>query len=253
MIAANTTSLLADVRQVAIIDDDDAQAEALGELMIDFGFAPRLFSPGVAADLYDDIDHLLAAVVDGAQAAVCDHRLRPSSRASFPGSQAVARLYQRRIPAVLITRYHDIDDDTSIRLWRPWIPVVLSREETSDNPERIVEGLRVCQEELMGRLQPNRRTQRCVLRVDEIAEEDNTPVIDVFISGWAPDTAVRLPLEVIPEDLRAQVVRGAFLLADVNTGAERKSDLYFDQVRLAGPPVDGEPLPLDWRRSGSNR
>lgn len=74
------------------------------------------------------------------------------------------------------------------------------------------------------------------MRVDEVRNESDEKVIDVMVSNWDPDQAVRLPISLVPNDLRADLSSGMWLLATVNVGAERPEDLYFENIRLAPEP-----------------
>jgi CheY-like chemotaxis protein len=220
------------IETVAVVDDDLLQAESLGELLKDAGYKPQILRGKFA-----EVTELISAIQGTAQAAVCDHRLSAGGMANFPGAEAAAMLMQRSVPALLITQFVGQDADVSIRRWRPWVPVVLSREETSERPEAITEGLTLCIDELVNGRRPDRRTQRCLVRIESIGWE-NERVLDVFLSGWHPSTAVRIPAASIPESLRELAQPDVSFIAEVNTEAEDAKDLFFENFTLAPEPAE---------------
>jgi CheY-like chemotaxis protein len=212
--------------RVAIVDDDDGQAQSVAELLRDGGLVPILLT-----DLrrpVGSVEDLIAAVRGRAESAVCDHRLSPRGLANFSGAQAVARLYEEQVPAILITQYAEMDNDVSIRRWRDRVPIVLERDEATD-PTVFRKSLLLCSDELSGHFTPTRRARRSIVRLEARREEDGTEVFDVFISQWRAYTAVRMPIDCIPEALRPPVdARLPFrLTAEVNIEAEHARDLFF--------------------------
>ncbi|HEV3073448.1 MAG TPA: hypothetical protein VHB47_03430 [Thermoanaerobaculia bacterium] len=224
---------LGTIQTIAIIDDDKYQAETIGDLVLDAGYRPRILE-----GVFRDVSILVERIRREADAAVCDHRLAHGGFASFPGAEAVAGLYRQRIPSVLLTQYFEMDADVAIRKWRPWIPVVLGRNEVAEEPELILQALSVCQQELNGFRSQERRTQRSLIRIADTDNEGGEPVLDVFVSTWEPLTAVRIPLDVIPEELRGSATVGTYFVAMVNTDAERSADLYFDDIKAAPAAYD---------------
>jgi hypothetical protein len=158
--------------------------------------------------------------------------------ALFPGAQAVAMLYQRGLPAILVTQYADIDADVTIRRWRPWIPVVLSRHEAAEDSSRILEGIRFAHREILGHRAPERRKQRSLLQIVDSDHEGGEGVLDVLVLAWRPLTAVRLPLSAVPHELSKDCKPGGYLIASVNTEAQHSEDLFFDDFEPAPDPVD---------------
>lgn len=221
-----------EIKRVAVVDDDPTQAGVMSELVYDAGYEPVFLQPPFA-----DTDELVRQVRDqAANAAICDHRLRPRGFAAFDGASAVAALMIAKIPSLLVTQFLDIDSHVSIRRWRHHIPVLLTRD--GADAESIFQGLKDCLRELGGEPAPDRRPWRVLIQVDEVDRETGDAVADVHIPSWNPHEAVRFPLDLVqPESLRASVVPGAILLAHVNIGAERAEDLYFMTFETAPEPV----------------
>ena len=223
------------IERVAIVDDDREGAETVKLSFEAAGYAPFIIekSPGSAKALAEQI----AAEAD---AAYCDHRLnRYGFATNFFGADVIAHLYDLKVPGVLFSEYYDIDADVSIRKQRRKIPVVLHRSEA--DIQSIADSFSRCKEELEGRSPEWRRPHRSMLVVESFSNQDNVKVIDVTIFNRDGDI-VRLPLELIPEELRDNLREGDLLIADVNIGAERSEDLYFENIQLAPEPEDNDGL-----------
>jgi len=227
---------LAGIERIAVIDDEQNQALAIGELLREFGYEPIV----VTNLQFGSVDHLFDYVRDSAaQAVVCDHRLSPKRLAQFPGAEAVARFYKSHLPSVLLTQFRGIDTNQNIREWRPWIPSVIDRQDTMDSAEPVLLGLEKCRKELSGELSPERRSYRSMVEVIDVFH-DNVSAADVRVLNWHPLEAVRLPLASIPQALRPNVSPGTFFIAQVNIGAESSDDLFFTNFQLAPTPADLE-------------
>ncbi len=220
-------------KMVAVIDDDRRQADTVAELLVDAGLKPVIVPDPWC--VIATVDELTAAVKARATAAICDHRLSPKGLATFDGAQAVAKLYDERIPALLMTQYAEMDNDVSIRRWRHKVPVVISRDDV-DDPAAIRVSLDLCIRELEGERVPTRRAHRSIVRIAEWNQEDGVDVLDVFVMQWRPHTAVRLPLDCIPEEFRGALKDFPFLIAEVNIEARDSSELFFHNFEAAPQP-----------------
>jgi len=183
-----------------------------------------------------DLDKLVEAIKKSAQGAVCIHRLARRGSTNFYGAELVAALYDRKIPALLVTQYRDIDFSTSIRRWRDKIPVVLHPREVSY--ETIKEHFDTCQLEVQGKFSEQRKPYRVFLYVLNVEHDGPEAVVDVIIPYWDHYQVVRFPLDLVPQEIRKQVVSGKWLYAHVNIGAQSVDDLYFRQIELAVEPDD---------------
>jgi CheY-like chemotaxis protein len=222
------------IHRVAVVDDDPSQADVMSELVRDAGYEPIILGPR-----FEGIEDLVATVRDNADAAICDHRLRPRGFASFDGAAAVASLIDARIPSLLVTQYIDMDAGVSIRRWRHRVPVLLSRDDA--DPERIVQGFGDCVREIRGEHLSGRRPWRVLIHVDETREESGEQVVDAHIPSWNPHEAVRFPAALL-QPLKVNLVPGTLLFAEVNIGAEQPEDLYFTHFELAAEPESEDVL-----------
>lgn len=226
---------LATIQSVAVVDDDPNEVEVMTELLMDAGFKSVPFYEEFA-----DPPSLAAEIEKRAQAAVCDHRLRPLGLATFDGAELVAELFTRKIPAVLVTTYLDMDSDVSIRRWRHRIPVLLSRDNAG--PDSIRQALAECLRELRGSRSRQRVARRALVRVVDITNESRQEVIDSIIPQWNPHRGIRFPALLLPDELRKSVGSGTRLLADVNIGSEVPEDVYLSNFTLAPEPVPDDEL-----------
>lgn len=217
-----------DIQRVAIIDDKRADADYMGELLRDAGY-----DPVILATPFGELADLVALVRERADAAVCDHRL--GGLAPFTGAEAVARLFEAQVPAVLVTQYVNTDADVPIRHWRHRVPVLLSRAEADS--DRIRQGLAACAREIHGQYPAGRRPWRTLVQVDGAAQESGEDVVEARIPAWSPMEIVRFPASMVAPDLRARLVPGGCLFAKVNIGAERPEDLFLQDFEAAPEPI----------------
>ena len=218
------------IKKIAIVDDDKTEVEVAELEIKDAGFEPFPVEGGP----FQMVEDLITLISSNAQSAICDHRLRYSGFANFSGAELVARLYDLRIPAVLISQYADIDGNASIRACRDKIPVLLNRDET--DASSIARGIEYCVNELRGQIANTRKPHRSLLRIELVEQES----IDVIIPGWNPHRAVRLPKSLIPTSFwESHLKIGEHLFAQINIGAEKASDLYFKDFEIA-PELDSD-------------
>ena len=57
-----------------------------------------------------------------------------------------------------------------------------------------------------------------------------------MIINWDPHQIVRLPVSLIPEHIKGKLDRDVWLLAQVNVGAGKAEDLFFEDIELAPEP-----------------
>jgi hypothetical protein len=116
----------------------------------------------------------------------------------------------------------------------------LSRDEA--NAATIKKGIEDCVLELDGTVPITRIPHRTLLNITHITNESNEKVIDVIVPSWNPHKAVRFPASLIPQELHSELVVDRWLFADVNTGAEKSDDLYFERFELTPEPDEDDGL-----------
>jgi hypothetical protein len=221
------------IDKVAIIDDDEKEIDIAVWQIEDAGLEPV-----VIKGPFDKIDDLIVKIMSSAQAALCDHRLNPYGYATFNGASLVAKLYEHKVPAILITQYNEMDTAVSIREWRRHIPVLLPRHQaTSDT---IIKGLKRCLSELFDNIAVNRKPHRVLLRIDNLTQDGGERVIDAFLPGWDFQRAVRFPASLIQGEIEPQV--GQYLFAKVNIGSAEPDELFFCDFEVAPEPEEDDGL-----------
>lgn len=219
-----------EIHKIAIIDENKNEEE-----MAKFEVKAAGFEPLVIKGHFNEIDDLTSIIVGKAQGVLCGHRLSHSGLANFPGAKLVARLYDLKVPAILVTQFADIDNGVSIRNWRDKIPVLLSRDEA--DACGIAQGLENCLQEIHGHISSTRKPYRTLLRIVDIGSQSGEMVIDAVIPGWNPYRAVRFPAMLLPESIcKSHMKEGIRLFAKVNIGAEKASELYFKDFEVATEP-----------------
>lgn len=205
------------IERVVVFDDNPAAREAytypLEELHVE---------PIPVEGPLESVDQVAELLPTRAGAVLCDYHLTKKNYAAFNGEEIIVRCYEKKIPAVLCTRYTDTD---RLRRHRRSIPVLMRLGDLS--PETIVSGFRSCIMEFGGDFQPDRRPWRTLVRVEEVVEEGPTKSVYVVLPGWDPNKVVRLGLEDLPANIQPLAKVGKRFHAQVNVGADRDDELYF--------------------------
>ncbi|MCX6000310.1 MAG: hypothetical protein NTU41_12200 [Chloroflexi bacterium] len=209
------------IRRVAVVDDDPRSRDAMAETIRDAQLEP------VKQELpLDSIDEFIASLERNANAVLCDHHLAPGNYASFHGAKAVAALYARGFPALLVTRWSVADMD-GIRPYRRQIPSILKSGELY--PEQIRKGISECMSEFKNEFVKERRPWRVLVRVEDVSNG----LVFVIVPSWNTDEVIRLPRGIFPEG--QPLPAGTRLFAEVNIGARNVEELFF--VDFEAPKV----------------
>jgi hypothetical protein len=207
------TALQDSIKRVAVIDDDPGARDAMAETVRD-----AQLEPVIQDSPLDSIEELIGTLKRNADAALCDHRLAPGNLAAFKGAEAVAALYLRGFPALLVTQWSDEDID-SIRPYRRQIPSVLESGKLS--PEQIRQGISECMGEFKDEFAKERRPWRVLVRVEAVSSE----LVFVIVPSWDANKVIRLPRGIFPK--RNELSEGTRLFAEVNIGADSMEELFF--------------------------
>lgn len=210
---------------VAIVDDDDNYATTTAMEVEDAGFKPVIVKGS-----FGRLDKFLQLIHKSSKAAVCDHRLSPGRFAQFTGAQVVASLVSHGMPAILITGYRKRDIQTTIRIYRQKIPVLLDKDEV--DPDAIRLGLESCAKEIAGYPDAKRIPRPTIIRV----ASNKQGIVDTFVPSWNPDESVPIPLNLFPDNLRSTVKPGQCYFVKVNIGADNSDELFFADFDLAPEP-----------------
>jgi hypothetical protein len=223
---------LPQVQRVAVIDDDPEYAILTRLQIEEAGFEAYLPGGGFAS-----LEHFSQLVGRNAQAAVCDYKLRRTAHyAPFDGAEAVAHLFDQRIPAILVSQYTKNESQFSIRQWRKKVPVLLTRQKL--DPTSIRVGLWKCAQEIGGEVPPERKPRRAIVRIDEVTHEEVT----AFVPQWRPEEAVYFLRSLVPESLQPHLLPEQRFSASVNISAIDSDELFFEDFRLAPEPDEEDGL-----------
>ena len=235
--------MIASGSRVAIVDDVLGQAETAAGIAEEADLAPTIIDWVDGG--FGRPEQLLSQVREAdCSAVICDHRLSRTGFASFTGAEFAAMLYAEKIPAILLSTFSSTDSDRSIKLHRSRIPSLVARDEL--DPQRILDGLRESEQELLGHISPQRLLYRTLVRVEDVSIGHGEEMVDAIIHTWNPDRGVRFPLELIEdaalkEDLRhwtGESGRFPRMFAQVNVGCEHESDLVLRAFERAPEPDD---------------
>ncbi len=211
------------IQRVAVIDDDKQARDAMAESIVDANLQPV-----IQQECLHSLADLIGKLKIDADAAICDHRLKPRNYASFQGAEAVAELYRIHFPALLITAWSTEDID-NIRPYRREIPVMI--RSGGLEPRIIREGIVQCLNEFENTYIRERQPQRVLLRIEDV----DSSFIYIIVPSWDSNTGLRLPRSIIPTHL-GDIKPGMRLFSEVNIGASKNEDLYFDRFEIAEEP-----------------
>jgi hypothetical protein len=223
-------------RRVAVADDSPTYRRQKCQLVQLAGFeaVPLQATYHTVPEMISEIRRL------NATALVCDHKLSEGNYAGFQGAEAVAAMYGTDIAALLVTDYLD-SDLPSITRYRSKVPVLIRGNEM--RPALIVRGVSAWEEEVVRHeIPPQRRPRRAVVMVDDVTTGQQCKMLTVFVPRWRERDALRVSDDLLPETIRAQVRSGLVLTASINTEAERREDLFFEDFELT-PDEDLEHEP----------
>ncbi len=208
--------------------DDDASVRA--------GY--RLFAEDLPFDVEDvdgpinDFQSFINLFSPNKDAAICDFNLKTKNYSSHNGDEIVSKLYERRVPALLCTRFAgDLPDP--VRHRRRHIPVVITPNDLT--ADAIVNAFDVCQKEFEGQFSPSRKPWRTMIRVE--SAETVAPGyfrLSLVIPGWDPNVGLNFVVpsaeNAIFNSIHTRVSQGSIVrvFGQVNIGAERKEDIYID-------------------------
>jgi hypothetical protein len=158
-----------------------------------------------------------------AEAVLCDQQLTIRQYARFRGAELVAELYDLGVPAVLCTTFDEAQLDL-IRPYRRRIPALIVPAKLTDDV--LLQSIETCLRELVEGPGPARRPIRTqVVCVDR---DDQSGTVYVSLPGWISDEPVRLLTASLAPEIAKLLRPEARVHAEVNLGADRSEDLFFD-------------------------
>jgi len=89
---------------------------------------------------------------------------------------------------------------------------------------------------------PLKKLYTSLIKVENIGEDNNSQFIEAVIINWNPHQIVRLPVSLIPDNIKEKLDRDVWLLAQVNIGAGKAEDLFFENIELAPEPSPNDRL-----------
>lgn len=214
------------VDRVFVVDDNKDLRDTTCDLLKDEGInAIPVSGP------FETGDELVDFLSQERTATISDYRLRDGGYSPIDGGETVARLYKRKFPAILMSRWVRADIE-ALRGLRHQMPVVLPAEHTFD-VSSFSDAVSKCLNEFDGQFTPERKPYRTMVCVEDIIQDGTLKRYDVTIPGWNPNEVVRLPSSVIPLNIVDKVAAGSVLFANVNKGAASSEDLYFTDFEMA--------------------
>jgi hypothetical protein len=217
------------VDRVLVVDDDPKERSGHTWVLEDGDFEPV---PENGPLDRTPVEYARRTALNGAgvQAALCDQRLGVrAGYATYLGSDIVRAWYELKFPAVLCTRYEDAAMN-DIRPLRRWIPVLLSYDELHEDAANFQSACSECIYEFDVGFRPHRQPWRAQVVVADVDEERKHFWFEV--PSWELSARIRVRSQDLPEEVRGRLELDFRLFAQVNLGAERNEDLFFDSWEL---------------------
>jgi len=208
------------IERVSVIDDDPSSRE-IYSLYVEELSMQALREDGP----FESVAACVGKVEGAAQAAISDFKLKVKTYATFNGAELVASLYDRKLPAILCTRFEFADLD-EIRPYRPRIPALLRPDEL--DADTIAHAFENCVLEFGNKFVQTRKPWKTLVRIEDVHADNAKDVgVDVCLPSWNQNVMVKLQRSELPGWMHAKLVANAHFYAVVNIGAERPADLYF--------------------------
>ncbi len=206
------------IERVWVIDDDPEARQGLAYAVEDTQAEVRLRTERISDDA-----EFLRSIDRQSDAVLSDYHLRKRNYSSLNGDHLVASCYRAGVPAMLCTTFTDAPLSISKSELR-YIPAFFST--SNPTPEQIIGGLATCAEEIAGNFVSERRPWRNQVEVvDEDTEHD---CLYVIVPGWSLKKKVMLYKRDVPKFVKYSSSERSFYYAQVNSGAEDASGLYFN-------------------------
>lgn len=225
--------------RISVVDDEDDVVKALERRLKRRGFdVARVIPP--TPTLEDTLNEIMRV----SDAALCDHHLQGGHKVEFSGAQLVARLTERRFPAVLFTGVLP-DQRYGIRREMSHIPSFLTREADGGlGNQRVLEALTESVAEVRdGRTSARRRGRRTLVSVVNSRLSGNEHLVEVVVSGWARRESMEIPADLLATPWAGSPHKavGLTFFASVNV-AEMESDHLFFADFESEPAETTRPL-----------
>jgi len=89
---------------------------------------------------------------------------------------------------------------------------------------------------------PAKRLYKSLIKVENVSGDNGSQFIEAVVINWDPHQIVRLPVALIPDDVKEKLDRDVWLFAHVNVGAKKAEDLLFEDIVLAPEPDPNDGL-----------
>jgi hypothetical protein len=215
-----------EIRRIHVIDDDPDVRGAYLEYVQDMDIE------GIdVAHSISDIDSFFKTIDGDHDGIICDYQLTGRKYSSVNGDVYGKAAYERKIPFLLSSHFQPL----SLYGQRRFIPKAVAADDFS--AEAIKDAFVLCLQEFKGSYSAHRQPIRTLVRIEGIQPFGASYQLNVVVPNWNPHVGVQIVIEAsqipsfdqIRSDLDSQ--GEARLLAEVNTGAEAASELFFTDWR----------------------
>jgi len=207
-----------EIENVHVIDDNSEARLSYQDFLIALDLNPVLENGPFAQPT--DVVH---NIKNGSSGVLCDYMLNQTDYADFKGAETVKCMYQKRIPAILVTKYGKAEIE-EIREYRQWIPSLLIPDHLDE--ESLIEGFQSCIREFNDIISDNRKPWRTQVRVDFLEKERS--VLYLIVPGWNSNQIIKLRFAAVPDAILEKILKNEKrFYVKTNLGADTEDELYF--------------------------
>ncbi|WP_124538404.1 hypothetical protein [Piscinibacter terrae] len=210
-----------------MIDDDPRVRESYLETVTDMGIA------GVAVtDPIPDVDSLFSKIDFANDGIILDYQLNSTKYSRYNGDIYGMAAYERNIPFIISSHFQPL----SMEGRRRFIPKAVHIDHLE--PDSVTEAFELCIQEYVGKFTIHRCPVRTLVRIEGLERNGQSCQLNVVVPNWDPHSGVqiRVDLDSIPNldqlEKSLHETGEARLTAEVNTGAQERSDLFFVNWKL---------------------
>jgi CheY-like chemotaxis protein len=220
-------------RRIAIVDDEEDVVTGLERRLVRVGYEVQRVIPQTP-----DLSAVLAEIMSGSDACLCDHDLRGGHQVDFSGAEVVAALTENCFPSVLFTGVLPAERYV-IRRNMARIPAFLPRDEL--DPTHIARALAESVAEVReGRRAPRRRGRRTPVTIINARVTGAVSLVEGLVAGWPGSEPVGIPADLLADPWRSEPGNavGRTFFATINLGESDPDHLYFEDFESEPAKTD---------------
>lgn len=209
-----------ELQRIAAIDDQPRSIEIMSDSITNFLDAEPVCYKAIAADQYKIEQWVKDEDIDGV---LIDYNLKKGNFSTQNGAVIAAHLFRMGKPTVLTTAGRLSGVAEAIWLGRE-IPAFVDKKQL----DLIGPAFNRAQQEIQGKIKPERRAYRTVVRI----ENADSRHCNLVILAYDPHEIITVTTADLRHRLGSEPIEGMRFKAEVNIGAESVDELFISEISL---------------------